>query len=619
MIGPNGEISLDMALQAFSIAIGPLPGVTVPPGPEPSPAEIGDGSGPVRWLFAHASELTPGQLAAAENLVGGSAAKDVVLARFATDEALIPVPIGDCALMFAGNGFRPPTTPDFAPYVEAAAVAIDALGTHMGRPLGINVRFCPRRAAGFAFALALPTDDGNGLAGKAADCWVYVDVRGVPLTSVGKADVAHLMADCYVAAEFSTLTEYYIKSDSWLIEGFESWAASTVALEAFGSVETAAAYWWDTYLLASGDPLIRRVNDAIGFFAELNDVFDVWTVIHGALMADAPGSQFDALGAQSDGFLERWPSGYFRSPDHGPDWDMNGPGITASPQGGFIPTRVENGSSELTGSPAFAGRARVLMTSADVTTFEPTDGRAHVSDGTTDVAFSSAAAFCTKASHDCECPPDTARAGYQFVQLNNGADWALSAGTEQGMMTIAGKSLDDFCGPRTQGQNWTLLIWPSPKSPVLSLAGYTCSGLHGDWHFILYPGYGPARIEKEFDLSYRSQSSGHVDYHFDVTTKGDLPIRQTFDLSFDLVLGDAPTGPAPSVATGPTMTVAGTSHLVQIDVRSGMVVEDVTGVPEDLHNGQPVSLLPETLNQALVNHPELKHPFRTQSIADCGG
>ena len=43
-IGPNGEVTKEMALEAFSLAIAPLPGVTVPTGAPPTLTERTDGT-----------------------------------------------------------------------------------------------------------------------------------------------------------------------------------------------------------------------------------------------------------------------------------------------------------------------------------------------------------------------------------------------------------------------------------------------------------------------------------------------------------------------------------------------------------------------------------------------
>lgn len=59
----DGTVSVDTARAAFSLAFGPLPGVSRPPGKD---SVIGDGTIASRWMDAHAGELTAEELEIAE-------------------------------------------------------------------------------------------------------------------------------------------------------------------------------------------------------------------------------------------------------------------------------------------------------------------------------------------------------------------------------------------------------------------------------------------------------------------------------------------------------------------------------------------------------------------------
>jgi hypothetical protein len=59
-------VSTTTALQAFSLAFGPLPGVSLPPG---SPGVLEDGTGPMHWLLGHWADITAPQRAAAIKLL----------------------------------------------------------------------------------------------------------------------------------------------------------------------------------------------------------------------------------------------------------------------------------------------------------------------------------------------------------------------------------------------------------------------------------------------------------------------------------------------------------------------------------------------------------------------
>lgn len=65
-IGPHGEVSKDVALRAFSLVFGPVPGVG--PLPPMDSSVPWCGTEPLRWVRAHTNELTPEQRAAVERL-----------------------------------------------------------------------------------------------------------------------------------------------------------------------------------------------------------------------------------------------------------------------------------------------------------------------------------------------------------------------------------------------------------------------------------------------------------------------------------------------------------------------------------------------------------------------
>src|SRR3954452_24654984 len=64
-IRPDGSVDTPTALQAFSLAFGPLPGVALPTG---SAGCIPDATGPLQLLVGHWADITPGQRAAAIRL-----------------------------------------------------------------------------------------------------------------------------------------------------------------------------------------------------------------------------------------------------------------------------------------------------------------------------------------------------------------------------------------------------------------------------------------------------------------------------------------------------------------------------------------------------------------------
>src|SRR5512141_363933 len=65
-IGDDGTVSTETALQAFSLAIGPLPGVSLPAG---EAGTMQSGSMAVRWLVSHWQEISADQKQAAINML----------------------------------------------------------------------------------------------------------------------------------------------------------------------------------------------------------------------------------------------------------------------------------------------------------------------------------------------------------------------------------------------------------------------------------------------------------------------------------------------------------------------------------------------------------------------
>jgi hypothetical protein len=57
MLGPMGEVSPEMALQAFALAVAPLPGVTPPTG---APGQL-DADAAVAWVSEDWDQLSPAQ------------------------------------------------------------------------------------------------------------------------------------------------------------------------------------------------------------------------------------------------------------------------------------------------------------------------------------------------------------------------------------------------------------------------------------------------------------------------------------------------------------------------------------------------------------------------------
>ena len=58
-VQPDGSVSKDVALEAFSTAIAPLPGVPVAPGGPPRTPSVPTAPSPIDWLMPYMDQLTP--------------------------------------------------------------------------------------------------------------------------------------------------------------------------------------------------------------------------------------------------------------------------------------------------------------------------------------------------------------------------------------------------------------------------------------------------------------------------------------------------------------------------------------------------------------------------------
>ncbi len=119
----DGTVDVQTAVDAFSLAFGPLPGATV----QGTGGLFPDGTLALRWLVTHWDELTPDQQAAAQvevpELAGLDGSGDAV-----TEVARAAVPLA------APSHIRS----DFF-YTELAKQMGDEIEAQMGRPLGIPV------------------------------------------------------------------------------------------------------------------------------------------------------------------------------------------------------------------------------------------------------------------------------------------------------------------------------------------------------------------------------------------------------------------------------------------------------------------------------------------------
>ncbi len=148
-IGPNGEVDAATALSAFSVAVGPLPGVNLPTGAPPTPADIIDGAAPLRWLLRVWDQLTLEQQQAATAALDALGTPDfTALTREPTARAeprivLAGAPPGSSAADECGIWYYSVTEPPIALPAAVQPYAEDLMGhgpSSPGRQALLDVR-----------------------------------------------------------------------------------------------------------------------------------------------------------------------------------------------------------------------------------------------------------------------------------------------------------------------------------------------------------------------------------------------------------------------------------------------------------------------------------------------
>ena len=218
-VGPDGSISKQTALEAFVLAIGPLPGVRTPAGPT---QVVDDGSGAVRWLLGYYSELTAAQQAAVRQLLrlpvttSGQAAGAGRGAGPATLDAVMrpAAPASPGAGQLAA---------DQALEQRAAAQIASRLGVTL--TLRVQVVENPTPPQGTERALGYTgCQDAAGLSwstAPAAQCTISMNPAAHSSPIIEYAVMLHEVFHCFEAQLDSSIGKFNsgATAEAWLIEG----------------------------------------------------------------------------------------------------------------------------------------------------------------------------------------------------------------------------------------------------------------------------------------------------------------------------------------------------------------------------------------------------------------
>lgn len=425
-IRPDGTVPLRVAEQAFSLAINPLPGVTIPPGPHDD--TLFSGTAPVRWLQTHRAELTPAQHRVA----------DPWLDRQATQPAVAPtrMPLGAAptvetvAFVVGARPARLPTVAtDQQRYEAAVAQVLPILASHFG-PLGFDVPVViDPTSKGTAFALA---------SGGHTSCTLSVFPKGhFASGSDLKFLVAHELTHCFQDRD-TVNSQVNSSSAAWVVEGGADWAG----LEVSGPTNLMIGHW-DEYLFHPETPLFSRSYDGVGFFAHLKESgTDPWPVLIPMINApDNPGRYANAVGGNASTFEDSWASRMFRGqPMSGKVWNTAGVGMPNSrptPQ----PTSVGNDVE----APPWTLTTAEATTKDDVTSIRAA-GSVRVGSGANldqTVPAGTTLDLCTKQG-GCPCPAGS-KGSPPTAVATSPISIAVTGNATASTAHITGSALDEYC------------------------------------------------------------------------------------------------------------------------------------------------------------------------------
>lgn len=620
MLGPQGDISPEMALEAFALAVAPLPGVTPPAG---APGHL-DADMAVAWVSQVWDQLSAPQRTAIDNALGAmpdpygnrsAASASAAKFRLAAWQPVTAAAERECGLFLADPADAPTGIPPAVePYADMMKAAAGSIAGHLHRPSLSKLAVCLAPTGVLSGpALTRVFDAESARVGLPASCSIYLNADSIG--GVDDGDLGYLMAFetflCFqrTADPTETLASSSTrKIPAWVIGGTAAWAGANVATELFGGAGDRLAEVWVAYLTEPQVGLSRRTIDAIGFFAQVDqNQPTAWDVLDDTLLGADSLDAFYAATGRRQSFIDLWAAGFFRDASRGADWDITGPGIpTDTPEAGSI--EVANGESEEMAAPAMAVSTADLSTSADITNIAGNHLRVH--DGVQDLKDVRNQAYCTRdgGGDACACPKGSPGAGRPpLPRLNVEAKLALTGMEFSGTATIRGISLEEYCGPQPtpepDGQLWSMIFW-SPdlgESYPPLLVAYTCNGLKSTWKAIYLPSIDG--LTRTFEMPFDVDPVAHLDIHRHIPaagTSGALDLDYSVDFELD------------ATADPPVIKVTGT----KTETQGG---QTWVFPPREFGSDAPLPLRSVSLETQLKSHPEYQHPFRAQALEECGG
>jgi hypothetical protein len=531
-LAPDGSRSLDSALRLFAMAFGPVPGVPS----QPRPQEFIDATTAVREIQARDAELTPEQRDAVETAL-----------RLPADARTVEISpegqVSSSTAAEAGGGSRarraaafvaPPSGAAIESFSKMALLARNrvaaSLGWNFRGPIILSIG---ETRSGGALAFTSSRFDSQGYAA----CDIRYDPNIVSAAQAANTMI-HEVVHCFQNSVFpdqASATTAYVSS-KWAWEGSSEWIAATM-VGPFADTP----FWWDRYLQSPGTSLFSRIDDAIAFYAHLQESgINPFSVMATIWRATGSGSvaAFSASGAATDGFLDSWASSYFRDQQLGRAWDTTGPGISNT-RGPWKPVKVANGATRSLAVDAYRNGIYVLKSTADVLRIE-VGGRGRLANGKIDRVLLGDAEFCTREDGECKCPEGE---GQGPPRLAGNPSLALTGGVSGATATLTGEEFDETkckkkarASKQPRGRNLGVVVtrpaydagFYIQELDVIDLAA--CGGVRGQWKGVLRAGgfgvEGADALVEEVPVSFTVDARGRGRIQARVTSTVVTPVNQ---------------------------------------------------------------------------------------------
>ncbi len=454
-VRPDGSVGASTALQAFSLAVAPLPGVRVPSGPA---GPIPDGTLAIAWVLSTFDRLTPAQRAAVMQALDGL--HGTLQHAFRRPAGIDPV----CAK--SGDWQQDATYQQIAEQ-EASAIA-GKLNLPLALTLCVGVGITQKPTSD-AETIVL-NGSGGWTSGPPVDCWITVGPSGFKKSGAALDEIlAHEVFHCF-QGQIAGLPSFY-GLPRWVQEGGADWAACNVVSGALPEST------WKTYLASPDFDLFQRTYSAVGFFSLLSQHgIDLWSRWPAILVAskNTPESAYQvAVGAQEESVLSAWAASYAQNVARGSDWDVAGPCKPAFTYAPRTDVDLADGTDAKLKAPEWAASLYVPYSSTDVVRITAGSGHVRLSSGALDVGLhdQGEADYCTSAEGDCTCPGSSKE--LQRINGNGGTLIAMTGGPTGADATVTGMSLESYCHTKTGGGSCSAL----PAKALLSILGLTTSAV----------------------------------------------------------------------------------------------------------------------------------------------